>query len=164
MTHALVRLTTATWLGINAALRVPRLVSGDAMGSLVKAPPFRTFAEQPDRETALATGIAFAVLRQLSRLPGTRWRNTCLFRAAAECWILRSRGFPAVLRIGVARDIAPLAATHPRATGVETPRSAAGPHIPGHVAAHAWVECASVPCRTALGGERDNYVLLESPG
>ncbi len=166
MTYGLARLTHATWLGVHAAVRTPRIVAGDSMTSLLQMPPVGPPSSSPDRDAALATAIAFSFIRHLSRLPGTRWRNSCLFRAAAECWILRSRGLPAVVRIGVSRTagVGSAAATTPDASAANALLAASAPRLPGDVAAHAWVECAGVRCQTALGGERDAYVLLESHG
>lgn len=85
-----------------------------------------------------ATRLAFAGVRVMARLP---WcRNTCLFRATAECLVLRALGRPAVLRIGVARDASALG-----------------------VAAHAWVECAGHACLSATGREGAEYVVLGRP-
>jgi hypothetical protein len=49
-------------------------------------------------------GAANRLLRLLARLPGHRWRNTCLYRSVAECLVLRGYGVPAIVKIGVKND------------------------------------------------------------
>jgi hypothetical protein len=116
MRHALI--------GMAAGLRVPLVLHGKRLERLLDPPP----------EAEIATGQAPAVggdashlvssealrwsrrvVSRLARIPLSPWRNTCLYRSAAECLVLRHYGIPAVLRIGV--------------------RSEDG----GEIAAHAWV-------------------------
>ena len=116
MRHALI--------GMAAGLRVPLVMHGKRLERLL----------DPPSETEIATGDALAaggdpsqfvpsealrwsqrVVSRLARIPLSPWRNTCLYRSAAECLVLRRYGIPAVLRIGV--------------------RSEDG----GEIAAHAWV-------------------------
>jgi len=52
-------------------------------------------------DPALAIRAAHRTLRYLARLPGSRWRNTCLFRSVAECVLLREHGIAARLCIGI---------------------------------------------------------------
>ncbi len=121
--------------GLAAAMGAPLAVRGRALDALLTPPGSATPA--PNRTTAAvarrATAAAFAALRTLQRLPG--WRNTCLYRAAAECLVLRGLGMPATLRLGVAR-------------------------VGGAVAAHAWVDCPGYRCRATDGGEPDAYTVL----
>ena len=92
-----------------------------------------------------ATKVAFVTLRVLRLLPG--WQNTCLYRAVAECLVLRALGAPATLRLGVAR-----------VTGA--PREWGGPPVVGSIAAHAWVDCPGYRCHTADGREDATYAVL----
>ena len=71
---------------------------------------FAASAERPIR-------IANSTLRVLAKIPGGRWRNTCLFRSVAECAVRREYGVPARVAIGV-------------------------DSVEGDVVAHAWVEVA----------------------
>ncbi len=122
--------------GVFAALLTRRVVHGRGLDALLTAPHARAARAPSAADAARAhqsTAVAFAALRLLARLPG--WRNTCLYRAVAECLVLRGRGMPAVLRVGVAR--------------------AAGP-----VAAHAWTECAGHRCQSATGSEGNAYAPL----
>lgn len=52
-------------------------------------------------DPAFAIKAAHRVLRLLARIPGGRWRNTCLYRSVAECLLLRAHGIDARLCIGV---------------------------------------------------------------
>jgi hypothetical protein len=195
--QSLLGVAHATWLGVNAAVRVLGMVAGDGVKSLLEESSMRfssplalddAFAEtqrstaqwesgrrglppavarpetsSADHDASLAIAIAFTCIRYLSRVPGLPWRNSCLFRAAAECWILRTYHLPAVMRIGVTRRPANDAHGEAASPGaVSAPRAEPPRRLGGDVAAHAWVECAGVRCRTALGGERDTYALLES--
>jgi len=67
-----------------------------------------------------ALRVTRALLSRLARIPGSPWRNTCLFRSIAAHAALSWYGVPARLRIGVRR------ATGDGATGI---------------VAHAWLEC-----------------------
>jgi hypothetical protein len=84
--------------GARAALASARWIDhGPRLAELMRAPPPR-----PERAVPRgATGGALLALKLLARLPGRRWRNTCLYRSVAECLVLRGYGVPAVLRIGV---------------------------------------------------------------
>jgi len=77
-------------------------------------------------------GVANRLLRVLARLPGNRWRYTCLYRSVAECLVLRGYGVPAVVAIGV--------------------RNATG-----DIEAHAWVERAD---RAAAGSGQGHEPLV----
>ena len=63
---------------------------------------------------------ARSVLRVMGRLSGGVWRNTCLFRSAAEVLLRRAAGERAVLRLGARQ-------------------------ADGTVGAHAWVESDGRP-------------------
>ena len=51
-----------------------------------------------------AVATALFTLRLLGRIPGSPWRNTCLYRSIAECLVLRGRGVDARRRIGVGTE------------------------------------------------------------
>jgi hypothetical protein len=125
MRHALV--------GMAAGLRVPFVLHGRGLDRLLDPPPdarLDTKSAQVERGD-LARAVPPEALRwsrrvvsRLAVLPLSPWRNTCLYRSAAECLVLRRYGIPAVLRIGV-RSV-----------------------DDGEIAAHAWVvrpEGASAP-------------------
>jgi hypothetical protein len=89
-------------VGVLAALETPRWLHGQRWRTLLDetpAPP------APAAAPPLALRSALLALRLLSRLPGRRWRNTCLFRSVAECLVLRRYGVDARLRIGVGREV-----------------------------------------------------------
>ncbi len=100
--------------GVVAALRSPRWLRRDKLIQLMSDPA-------PIRATGLdraphAVRAAHATLRLLGRVAFPVWRNTCLYRAVAECLALRRYGIPCRLELGVGR-----------------------PDEPGRVTAHAWV-------------------------
>jgi hypothetical protein len=100
--------------GVWAALRAPLWLRGRRWTELL-APPADAAsgaAPAPGAERA-----ARGAVRLLAAVPGSPWRNTCLYRSVAECLALRRYGVPAVVRIGV--------------------RSAEGAATP--IIAHAWV-------------------------
>ena len=115
MRHALV--------GMAAALRVPFVLHGRGLDRLLELPHTDTAAQRntaaigPGRSSVPPQALRWSsgVVSRLARLPLSPWRNTCLYRSAAECMVLRRYGIPAVLKIGV--------------------RSEDG----GEIAAHAWV-------------------------
>jgi hypothetical protein len=84
--------------GARAALASARWIDdGPRLAELMRAP-----APRPERAVPRgATGGALLALKVLARVPGRRWRNTCLYRSVAECLVLRGYGVPAVLKIGV---------------------------------------------------------------
>ena len=111
--------------GVRAALASPRWIEGARLTELLREPP-------PAAERAVprgATGAAMLLLRALARLPGSRWRNTCLYRSVAETLVLRRYGVPAILKIGV--------------------KSGAG-----DIEAHAWVVRADRPAHDASEGHQ----------
>lgn len=105
----------AALTGAWSALRVPLWLRGDRWQELLVPPAPAARAEaQPPRGTVRA---AMYGIRLLAAVPGSPWRNTCLYRSVAECLALRRYGVPAVVRIGVRAG-----------EGGETP-----------IVAHAWV-------------------------
>ena len=104
----------AVLAGVRAALDAPRWIEGPRLQELMRAPE----PAGPERPVPRGgTGAAMRLLRVLAHVPGSRWRNTCLYRSVAECLALRRYGVPAVVRIGVRAG-----------QGAETP-----------IVAHAWV-------------------------
>ena len=89
----------AVLAGVRAALESPRWIDGPGLAELLREPSPRPGAD--GRVPRGAIGAAMILLRVLGRLPGERWRNTCLYRAVAECLVLRRYGVPATLKIGV---------------------------------------------------------------
>lgn len=101
--------------GARAALMTPAAIERDLDGLLVApadAGRDRNMADYPG-----ARRVARFAIRLLARLPGGRWRNTCLYRSVAECLALRRLGVHARVCLGVGRE--------------EALRS---------ISAHAWVE------------------------
>lgn len=90
----------AALTGVGAALRAPLWIrDGRWRGLLAPSSDAPT-----GRDPAPAVRAARLTLRILGRMPGTPWRNTCLFRAVAECLVLRAYGADARLRIGVGTE------------------------------------------------------------
>lgn len=141
----------ALWAGVHAAVGAPWALRDAALAALVAEPEGAARApvaggadvRADARQVETSVGVALRVLAWLSRVPRGPWRNTCLFRAAAECRAMRAAGLPAVVRIGVAREDAERGAS---------------------ITAHAWVECAGVRCRTAQGEERGTWAVLHPTG
>lgn len=91
-------LAGAAAAGVWAALRVPLWLRGRRWTELL-SPPTDAPAHAP-----LPRGAARAArgaVKVLAAVPGSPWRNTCLYRSVAECLALRRYGVPAVVRIGV---------------------------------------------------------------
>jgi hypothetical protein len=101
--------------GVWAALRVPLWLRGRRWTELLSPPAHAASGAVPPRGAARA---ARGAVKVLAAVPGSPWRNTCLYRSVAECLALRRYGVPAVVRIGV--------------------RAADGPG-PQPILAHAWV-------------------------
>jgi len=123
--------------GAWAALRVPRWLDADRLPLLLAIPelPDVRSVTEPSAETIRA---ARGILRRLERLPGGRWRGTCLYRSAAEVLLRRAAGQPARLQLGV------------HSAGEE-------------VGAHAWVECDGRPVGPDAA-EADRYTALRPQG
>jgi len=115
----------AVLAGVRAALQSPRWMDGARLAELLRDPP-----PQPERRVPRgATGSAMLLLRVLARLPGSRWRNTCLYRSVAECLVLRRYGVPATLRIGVRNGTGDIEA-HAWVVRADRPAPDAGGHQP----------------------------------
>lgn len=84
--------------GAWSALTVPRWLGGAQLDALLRPPADARPGAEPARGAVRA---ARAAIRLLGALPGGPWRNTCLYRSAAETLVLRRYGVPAVLCIGV---------------------------------------------------------------
>jgi hypothetical protein len=107
-------LADAALTGAWSALRTPLWLRGDRWRELLVPPAHpRTEAKPPRR----VVGAALTLVRVLSAVPGSPWKNTCLYQSVAHCLALRRYGIPAVIRIGVRGG-----------EGGETP-----------IVAHAWV-------------------------
>ncbi len=107
--------TRECWLGARSALATPGWIGSGRFSELLTLPG--DAPQIPQREPEAALRAARHTLRLLSRIPGGRWRSSCLHESVAECLVLRRSGVPAAVSIGVKR----------RADG-----------SPG-IAAHAWV-------------------------
>jgi hypothetical protein len=127
----------AVLAGAWAALRAPWWLEGDRLSTLLRPPADAradaaastgagvTADPHPSAEAPRgAVGAAVRTVALLSRLPRSPWRNTCLYRSAAECLVLRRYGVPALVRIGVRGD---------------------GEPDGGGILAHAWVVRAGEP-------------------
>jgi hypothetical protein len=117
-----IRSPLAMLAGARAALASPRWIEGARLTELLRDPPPAVEHRVPRG----ATGAALLLLRALARLPGSRWRNTCLYRSVAETLVLRRYGVPAILKIGVKSAV-------------------------GDIEAHAWVVRADRPAHDAGG-------------
>ena len=91
-------LAGAALAGAWAALRTPLWLRGDRWRELLVPPAGAAPGARVPRGAARA---ARGGVRALSALPGSPWRNTCLYRSVAECLALRRYGVPAIVRIGV---------------------------------------------------------------
>lgn len=118
----MIRSPLAMLAGARAALASPRWIEGARLTELLRDPPPAVEHRVPRG----ATGAALLLLRALARLPGSRWRNTCLYRSVAETLVLRRYGVPAILKIGVKSAV-------------------------GDIEAHAWVVRADRPAHDAGG-------------
>jgi hypothetical protein len=103
--------------GVAAALQSPLWLGRSKLVRLISqlspiAPIPQTHAERAGQ----AVRAAQVTLRLLARAAFPVWRNTCLYRAVAECLVLRRYGIPCRLELGVASHDAP-----------------------GKITAHAWV-------------------------
>jgi hypothetical protein len=96
-----VSLAGAALAGAWAALRTPLWLRGRRWTTLLAPPSASTPGAAPARGAVRAARTA---VRVLSAVPGSPWRDTCLYRSVAECLVLRRYGAPAVVRIGVRSD------------------------------------------------------------
>ena len=117
---------TAYVVGVAAALRAPVSIRGSGMTALLKDPgPLGPSRGDP----AGAVRVALGALRLLARARLPCWRNTCLYRAVAECIVQRGYGIPCRVELGV------------------TP-----PGEGAAIAAHAWVVCEDGQTAPAAAG------------
>lgn len=90
----------AVLAGARAALQAPRWIEGPRLVELLRPPAHSRAGASVPRG---AVGSAVRLVALLARVPGSRWRNTCLYRSVAECLVLRHYGVPAQVRIGARR-------------------------------------------------------------
>jgi Transglutaminase-like superfamily len=97
----------AALVGTAAALGTPASLGGARLERLLK--PNRADGEPNAGELALALGVAGIAIRSLARLVGwlpapvRPWRDSCLYRSAAQCAVLRRYGRVAHLALGARR-------------------------------------------------------------
>jgi hypothetical protein len=93
----------AVAVGVWSAIRAPALLARgfDELTRLRGAATARRRAEAP-----VALRAANRALRLLSRIPGGRWRTSCLYRSIAECAALRALGYDVCIAIAAGRDAA----------------------------------------------------------
>ena len=84
-------------VGAGAALRSPRLIER-SLRTLLEPPEL---SRRSTTDSTRAIWVSQRMLRILAMLPGSYWRNTCLYRSVAECVVRRSHGSPARVVIGV---------------------------------------------------------------
>jgi hypothetical protein len=115
-------------IGLRAAWSAPDLI-GRRLAPLLELPERAPSADGGDgADVRFAVRASHAAIARLARLPGARWRNSCLYRSVAECVVLRTFGLPARVVIGVGAGAAAR-----------------------DVIAHAWVECEGVRCVSTRG-------------
>ena len=106
--------------GAVAALQSPLWLGRGRLVRLIGQPrpidPIDLIGATHAARAALAVRAAHVTLRWLSRAAFPVWRNTCLYRAVAECLVLPRYGIPCHLELGIANHDAP-----------------------GKITAHAWV-------------------------
>ncbi len=113
-------------VGVWSALRTPWAIAG--LGMLMRECAFGGVSAD-DRRALCALRSAQRTLALLARVPGGRWRTTCLYRSVAECLALRAVGVEARVAIALAQE---LGWGHKQEL------------VPGPgVVAHAWVEDAN---------------------
>jgi hypothetical protein len=115
---------------VRAAAEAPLWLREPRLGALLRPAGVAPGGAPGDRAER-AVVHSRRVLALLARLPRSPWRNTCLFRSAAECLVLRRHGIDAHVEIGVRRD---------------------GDSVDG-VAAHAWVVAGSAAARDPSSGQ-----------
>ena len=96
--------------GAVAALQSPLWLGRGRLVRLIGQPrpidPIDLIGATHAARAALAVRAAHVTLRWLSRAAFPVWRNTCLYRAVAECLVLRRYGIPCRLELGVGtRDV-----------------------------------------------------------
>jgi hypothetical protein len=90
-------------VGVTAALSLPLWLGSSRLARLVRAPAAGALRSRRGHP-ADALKAAHRALRLLAgtRLPW--WRNTCLYRALAECLVLRRYGIACRVELGVTRS------------------------------------------------------------
>ena len=131
----------AVAMGAVAALQSPLWLGRGKLLRLIGQPrpsgPIDLIGATHAGRAGQAVRAAHLTLRWLSRAAFPVWRNTCLYRAVAECLVLRHYGIPARLELGVAR------------LGLRGWRLGAGDdEAPKRITAHAWVVRADVEVTT----------------
>ena len=91
---AVAALQSPLWLGPGKLVRL--------IGQPAPIAPIDLIGATHAARAALAVRAAHVTLRLLSRAAFPLWRNTCLYRAVAECLVLRRYGIPCHLELGVA--------------------------------------------------------------
>ena len=87
-------------VGVAAALSLPLWLGSKRFAQLVRASgPLRSRRGHP----AAALRAAHRALGLLARTRVPWWRNTCLYRALAECLVLRHYGIACRVELGVTR-------------------------------------------------------------
>ncbi len=89
------------WGGVLAAFRTPAWIESPRFSELLILPGDAPAVPRPEPDAALRA--ARRALRVLARIPGRRWRTSCLYESVAECLVLRRSGVPAAVCIGVKR-------------------------------------------------------------
>lgn len=89
------------WRGALAAYRTAAWIESPRFAQLLDLPVGAPAVPRPEPDAALRA--ARRTLRLLARLPGHRWRTSCLYESVAECLVLRQSGVPAAVCIGVKR-------------------------------------------------------------
>jgi len=84
------------------ALSLPLWLGGSRLAELVRAPGEGAPRSRRGNPAA-ALQAAHRALRVLARTRLPWWRNTCLYRALAECLVLRRYGIACRVELGVTR-------------------------------------------------------------
>lgn len=88
-------------VGMSAAFRAPLYVSGTRLKAAIEAEVDEESGRaHSDPSLVVALRVANGAVRQLARTH-TAWRNTCLYRSAAQYLVLKDFGRPAAIRLGV---------------------------------------------------------------
>ena len=141
-------LAGAALTGAWAALRTPLWLRGRRWTTLL-APPAQSASGAVAARGAVRA--ARAGVRALAAVPGSPWRNTCLYRSVAECLALRRYGVPAVVRIGVRSGDDPARPIVAHAWVVADPAAEAPP--PDRLQPFALRAGSSAPCCTTAGSD-----------
>ena len=91
------------WIGALAAFRTAAWIESPRFSELLTLPDDASAVPHAEPEGALRA--ARRALRLLARVPGHRWRSSCLYESVAECLVLRGAGIPAAVCIGVKRGV-----------------------------------------------------------